>query len=262
MAAKTNKRIVTFYGTSGHGKGLVDVISSFGVKAPICRAVLTEDFSYQNTQDIYDYLTQFFQNDSKKHYLIEKNEIEEEKEKTQGSYGIQKCRYLYMISYFPDGSIQTKQHLCSCAECVVGNFIDCLSNPGTQIFSGDSLKDSDSGSDTEESDTEEAYNEISRTEQELRATCVTDIVVPNSFIALFSPPESFELFYLCHAFSVETASEMVIDQYNHIIQQGERYIVCKYLEKLNKKMWAYVLQKPSKNSLCFTSTSFVSSCNA
>ena len=156
--------------------------------------------------------------------MIEKNEIEAEKQKIQGSYGIQKCRSLHMI-YFPDRSIQTKQHLCSCAECVVGNFIDCLNNPGTQIFSGDSLDDSGSGSDTE----------ISRIEQDLGAECITDIVVPNSFIALFSPPDSFELFYLCHAFSVETASEMVIDQYNHIIQQGEKYIVCKYLEKLKEK---------------------------
>ena len=57
---------------------------------------------------------------------------------------------------FPDGSIQRKQHLCSCAESVVGNFIDCLNNPGTQTFSGDSLDDSYSGSDTEERDTAEA----------------------------------------------------------------------------------------------------------
>ena len=69
-----------------------------------------------------------------------------------------------MISYFLDGSIQTRHHLCPCAEYVVGNFIDCLSNPGTQIFSEDSLDDPDSGSDTKESDTEEAYNEISRIE--------------------------------------------------------------------------------------------------
>ena len=48
LAVKTNELIVTFYETSGHGKGLVDVTSSFGVKAPICRAVLSEDFSYQN----------------------------------------------------------------------------------------------------------------------------------------------------------------------------------------------------------------------
>ena len=157
-----------------------------------------------------------------------------EKEKIHGSYGIQKCKSVHMISYFPDGSIQTK-HLCSCAECVVGKFIYCLSNPGTQTFSGDSLDDSDSGSDTEECDTKKLYNEISRIEQELWHECITDIVVLNSFIALFSPPESFELCYLCHAFSVETASEMVINQYNHIIQQGEKYIVCKYLENLKEK---------------------------
>ena len=81
----------------------------------------------------------------------------------------------------------------------------------------------------------------------MRAECITDFVVPNSFIALFCPPELFELFYLCHAFSVETASEMVIDQYNHIIQQGEKYIVCKYLERLKEKC-GYILQKSSKNS--------------
>ena len=41
-------------------------------------------------------------------------------------------------------------------------------------------------------------------------------------------------YFICHAFSVEIASEMVIDQYNHIIQQGEKYIACKYLEQLKE----------------------------
>ena len=45
----------------------------------------------------------------------------------------------------------------------------------------------------------------------------------------------FELFYQCHTFSIEAASEMVIDQYNYIIQQGEKCIVCKYLGKLKEK---------------------------
>ena len=74
-------------------------MSSFGVKVPIRRAVLTEDFSYWNAQDIYDYLIQLFRNDSE-------NEIEVEKE-ILGSYGIKKCRSLYMISYFPDGFMMT-----------------------------------------------------------------------------------------------------------------------------------------------------------
>ena len=75
------------------------MMSSFGVKVPIRRAVLTEDFSYWNAQDIYDYLIQLFRNDSE-------NEIEVEKE-ILGSYGTQKCRSLYMISYFPDGFMMT-----------------------------------------------------------------------------------------------------------------------------------------------------------
>ena len=39
----------------------------------------------------------------------------------------------------------------------------------------------------------------------------------------------------CIFYRIETASEMVIDQYNYIIQQGEKCIVCKYLAKLKEK---------------------------
>ena len=68
------------------------------------------------------------------------------------------------------------------------------------------------------------YDELTKFEKELRAECVANIVMPNSFIALFSPTESFVFFYLCQAFSIETASEMMNDQYNHVIQQGDKYI--------------------------------------
>ena len=140
------KKIVSFYGTSGHGKGLVDVMSSFRVKAPIHRAALMEDFSYWNAKDIFDYLNLIFGNDINKHYiLLDGDEIQDM------SYD------LHMISYFPDGSIQTKQHLCSCAECVVGNFIDCNLNPGVKlIIENTEGSDTDtSDRDTDESDTDD-----------------------------------------------------------------------------------------------------------
>ena len=73
---KIQKKIVSFYGTSGHGKGLVDAMWSFGVKAPICRALLTDDFSYQNAKDIFDYLTLLFGNDINKHIPIDGDEIQ------------------------------------------------------------------------------------------------------------------------------------------------------------------------------------------
>ena len=51
---------------------------------------------------------------------------------------------------------------------------------------------SESDSDTESD--HEGDDEMSKKEQELRAECVADVITPNSFIALFSPLESFVLF--------------------------------------------------------------------
>ena len=50
------------------------------------------------------------------------------------------------------------------------------------------------------------------------------LLPPNSFTALFSQPESFELFYICKVFSVNTASDMMEENYRHIIQKGDKYI--------------------------------------
>ena len=58
---------------------------------------------------------------------------------------------------------------------------------------------------------------------------------PEFIYSCISPPESFELFYICKAFSVNTASDMMVDDYRHIIQKGDKYIGCNYLEKVKKK---------------------------
>ena len=55
-----------FYGVSGHGKGLVDAVSAFGVKNPIQRAVWTENFSYKKAGDVFNYLVQHFEADTQK----------------------------------------------------------------------------------------------------------------------------------------------------------------------------------------------------
>ena len=51
------------------------------------------------------------------------------------------------------------------------------------------------------------------------------LLPPNSFTALFSQPKSFELFHICKVFSVNTASDMMVEDYCHIIQKGDKYIV-------------------------------------
>ena len=40
-----------YYDMSGHGKGLVDAISGFGVKGSLRRAVINSNFNYGNSRD-------------------------------------------------------------------------------------------------------------------------------------------------------------------------------------------------------------------
>ena len=53
---KLNRSAIVYYGVLGHGKDLVDAMSAFGVKGPIKKAVLREDFSYHKALDIQEYL--------------------------------------------------------------------------------------------------------------------------------------------------------------------------------------------------------------
>ena len=44
LAKKYNKTIILYYRVSGHGKGLVDSMSNFGVKGPLWKSIITENF--------------------------------------------------------------------------------------------------------------------------------------------------------------------------------------------------------------------------
>ena len=54
---------------------------------------------------------------------------------------------------------------------------------------------------------------------------------------------------------------MVINQYNHIIQQGEKYIVCKYLENLKEKR-GHIYYKSLTKTVYVLPAQVLSSCNA
>ena len=70
---------------------------------------------------------------------------------------------------------------------------------------------------------------------EVRADCVFDILHRGSFIALLSHSDSFELFYLCKVLEFGTATEDMIDSYNHQITIDTKYILCNYLKKIAEK---------------------------
>ena len=52
LAKKLNTKIIIYHGVSGHGKGLVDAVDTFGVKSPLTGATITENLEYSCTKDI------------------------------------------------------------------------------------------------------------------------------------------------------------------------------------------------------------------
>ena len=57
LANKHNVAIVCVYSAAGHGKGLIDAMSSFGVKSVLRRDIVALDHWFANSLDICDYFT-------------------------------------------------------------------------------------------------------------------------------------------------------------------------------------------------------------
>ena len=45
------------YGTPGHGKGVIDAMSSLGMKNVLCHDIVTQDVFFNTCEEIYYYLT-------------------------------------------------------------------------------------------------------------------------------------------------------------------------------------------------------------
>ena len=93
-----------------------------------------------------------------------------------------------MICFKPNGSYCTKVNICSCQNCLLGEFLDCVNETGKYVTSGchdeyDSESgDSDACDHVEIGDISEEGLEV----YELRSNSVIDIVQNNTVIALYS----------------------------------------------------------------------------
>ena len=52
MADKYNVQIIRLYGAAGHGKGLIDAMSSFSVKLILRKDIVTGDVWYKNSEEM------------------------------------------------------------------------------------------------------------------------------------------------------------------------------------------------------------------
>ena len=56
LANKYNSIIIRVYGAAGHGRGLIDAMSSFGVKGILRRSIIGKDIFFADSNEIKEYL--------------------------------------------------------------------------------------------------------------------------------------------------------------------------------------------------------------
>ena len=170
---------------------------AFGAKTPLRRAILTENFDYTTADDIRVYLDLLFKDDNRKLYFtIEKEELDEGR-KDKSSFPIKGCQSQHMFSFFPSGEVQSKVNICSCEECLVGKFTQCVTEPGKIVQHAYEGYSDDSDSNDFEAD-DGAESEDDETEAiELRGGTILEAIAVGNIIGLLTPENSHDPFYLC-----------------------------------------------------------------
>ena len=176
-----NKPIILYCGINEHGRGLVDAMSGFGVKTPLRRAIVTDNFYCTTNVEPVPFLKTFHADDQQKYFKhLSSDDIEATcKEKGDG-IKIAGCSKSHLILLFPEGSWQVKRHISSCHFCKLGKFYDCVGELANHVISDKEINNDDLDLLDEE------YN------SEMHM-----FVVENSYVALqHKSPKSLELFYL------------------------------------------------------------------
>ena len=99
LAKKYGVTFTWFYGEPGHGRGLVDAMSSFGCKGPLKHAIITKDQWFSTAEEMSDFLKKFFNGDSTKHYhVIHEKDTAELRKAEKNEHKIAGSMKLHMVS--------------------------------------------------------------------------------------------------------------------------------------------------------------------
>ena len=237
LAINLSKMIIYYYGVKGHGKGLVDATSGFGIKTPLRNAIMTEDKYFNSAKEVYDYFMQT-NNDANKMYFYLPEMKDDYNNRLE--LPIKGCTMQHMIIFEANGSIKVKENLCACKYCIVGDVLKCKKEKGKLIVnchveSETSESDSDGYAEDGE-DNDDDNDDHDDDEYSIPKDSLIEFVDIGNVIALYSHSKAHELFFLCKVLECCTAAnDNAVDAYNHIVPKRLVYFKCMYLEKIDEK---------------------------
>ena len=126
------------------------------------------------------------------------------------------CKKSNMIVLFPNGTWNISRHMCSCYCCKQEQFEGCVGKLGDHLADDDLVND-----------------ELDLLDAPIDPEMFT-LIIDGSYVALYSAPKSWELFYLLKVVRKTVADNDKVDIYGHTIQNWYEYTEGYYLEKANE----------------------------
>ena len=224
LAANWDVEIYWFYGEAGHGRGLVDAMSSFGCKKLLRDGIVCEDVWFKDAAAMKTFLDKEYITDGgskKEYYLVDNKETAARRRRGRKTLKRDGCMKFCLMAVNQRGQWMVRENLDINDENIVKFIFD----------------DAENCYDANEFDyTEIVDEESTRKEREvpddLLLPIVYEVVTPGDFVALRSESQSLEQFYIVQVVSKDVAQSYdVKDNHGHLIAKGQPYFSVNYLEK-------------------------------
>ena len=209
-------------------------MSSFGIKAPLRKAIVTQDFYWSTSEE----LVQFFNANNEKENRVYKEitEYDINFQKLPNKKALKGNTKEHMIVFRKDGAIVRKHDIYDCEFCLVGDIENCVYESGNYSSNKVAIDvDEEDGHDDDDDDDDDDDNENNET--------VLHAIVHGNIITLRTPRESKESFYLCVVNKIEEATAQIFDVYQHIVLPGTLYLSCNYITIHSEKSIRYIQYK-------------------
>ena len=176
-------------------------------------------FFFNHVEQVKEHLEQKHLDKSNWVYkVVSEDHLEEIRKQPREEFKILQCKKLRIIAFFPDGWIMRKEKICYCYKCLNGDLDKCEFEPDRIIKKGDVNSEDDKihGWEYEENEIlkELFFSHIEKGSY-IKESFFSHIE-KGSYVALYSPPQTSELFYLRKVLSCETATTSISDANYHI----------------------------------------------
>ena len=128
--------IIWFYGEPGHGRGLVDAMSSFGVKSPLAKMIIDEDKWFDTVNEMKAELDNHFKDDETKHYhIIPAEDLLSDRRTKSKELKIPGCRKMHMITVNKGTYLQNWENNCTQIKYISSSISQNLPANGVNVNS-------------------------------------------------------------------------------------------------------------------------------